>query len=307
MEKYHANPSVVPSSSQNKYQAKAMKATSFFPLCAPTRVAFIVFSLLSSGLPVFSMHIARTWTTKHWCDSVVKPEWPFAYSKYSSQAEETKGRTSTNLQDIRHVCQTRGVQSKCHICEDISCGNGGDKGKTCHFQLQGVRWDKMSSNIPTVSDVPWSVGGSHRYDFGGYNTTHVCMFVSSQWPCGSSFGMNYSKCNIRCWGYGGGISRKSNVAGDATGVYDSPTGWWPNHRKDNVAGVNATPWTLPGPTATWSYPKYSAGEGPRNPTVEGNLTSLPQGFTFTLAGGGFDGGKAGFKDGVGLDARFVRR
>ena len=126
------------------------------------------------------MQIARPWTTQHWCHSVINPQWPFAYSKYHDQIEETKGRVSTNKQDIRHECNTRGVQSKCHICEDIVCGpddNNKNKNQTCHFQLQGVSWEDMTRNIPTVSDSAWAVNGLHRYDFGG-NLRHmfVCIF-----------------------------------------------------------------------------------------------------------------------------------
>jgi len=69
--------------------------------------------------------------------------------------------------------------------------------------------------------------------------------------------------------------------------------------------VNATPWILPAPTATWEYPKKlgPADEVPHNPLIFGPIPLLPQGFTFTLAGS--QNGEAGFKDGVGLDARYA--
>ncbi|CAM9556663.1 unnamed protein product, partial [Sphacelaria rigidula] len=53
----------------------------------------------------------------------------------SSQVEG-KGKVNTNVQDDRHACDRRGVRSKCHLCEDIACGN--DLNSTCGYQLQGV-------------------------------------------------------------------------------------------------------------------------------------------------------------------------
>ena len=248
------------------------------------RLAVVLLFLVGVCRP---MQITRTWTTKHPCQSVENPEWPFAFSKYAGQVEETKGRVSTNLQDVRHECEARGVRSKCHICEDIACGDSSSS-STCHYQLQGVNWDDMSKNIPTISDVPWAVGGLHRYDFGGNTTTHVCMYTSGQYPCQSSFGTDYSSCKVRCWGYGVGLSGRNNSAIAATSF--------------ESAGVNATPWTRPLPTATWSYPKSSAGENPGNPLVQRNFTMLPQGFTFTIAGS--SDGEEGFSDGKGGEARF---
>lgn len=250
-----------------------------------------------------AMQIRRTWTTKHWCKSVIEPEWPFAYSKYKGQKEETKGRVSTNKQDVRHICDTYGVQSKCHICEDIQCGKGG-KGM-CHFQLQGIDWNELSTNIPTVSDVPWAVNGSHRYDFGGEHTTHVCMYMSKNFPCQSSLGTDYSNCEIRCWGYQKGFSGLNNTAGITSHINRNKGPYratWPNVRTDSIGRVNATPWTLSAPTATWSYPKSNPGSLPLNPKLGGNISFLPQGFTFTLAGAA--DGKAGFEDGMGSEARY---
>ena len=39
--------------------------------------------------------------------AVAQPEWPFAYSKYSGQAFERKGRSNSNKQDMRHSCSTK--------------------------------------------------------------------------------------------------------------------------------------------------------------------------------------------------------
>lgn len=256
----------------------------------------LFFLLLQASL---AMQITRPWTTKHWCESVIQPEWPFAYSKYAGQVEEGKGRVSTNQQDVRHGCNVRGVQSKCHICEDFVCGL--DENQTCHFQLQGVSWEDMSANIPTVSDVPWAVNGSHRFDFGGVSTTHVCMFLSGTPPCQSSFGRDYSNCELRCWG--AGMSGRNATAGYATKMKgDKLDGVWPNHRVNSLKGVNSTPWESPLPTIAWNYPSYSDGNNiPANPHIGGQYSFNPQGFVFTMAGS-IDG-QEGFLDGLGSDAR----
>jgi hypothetical protein len=272
-----------------------------------------LYPLISSFLltHTLAMQIHLTWPIQTDCDQVIDPKWPFAYSKYHGQEEELKGRVSSNRQDVRHVCQTRGVRSKCHICEDFSCGesnnhsllanstldrnvhdeNGQGSNTTwlhqCHFQLQGVLWTRLAKNIPTVSDVPWAVGGNYRYDFGGENTTHICMYLSGTFPCQSNWGYDYSSCRTRCWGYKTGWSGlKNNI------VSSSNKGW-------NLL-FNATPWMTPEPSVTWSYPKEEGNVG----DVDANHhpTFLPQGYTFTLAGS--VRGEYGFKDGTGHEARF---
>lgn len=42
------------------------------------------------------MRLSRPWTEKHWCESVVEPEWPFAYEKFPGNEFERKGRTNSN-------------------------------------------------------------------------------------------------------------------------------------------------------------------------------------------------------------------
>lgn len=252
---------------------------------------------------LLAMQITRPWKTQHWCESVIKPEWPFAYSKYHGQIEETKGRVSTNMQDVRHECDIRGVQSKCHRCADFACGPDGNNTQICHFQLQGVSWEDMSVNIPTVTDVPWSVNGSHRYDFGGSSTTHVCMYLSGTFPCQSSFGEDYSHCELRCWGHGQSMSGENSTAASvtATKVTDL-NGNWPNHRVDSLRGVNSTPWVMQSPTMGWNYPTFSEGnEVPMNPAGRERYSFNPQGFVFTMAGS--PNGEEGFSDGQGSDAR----
>ena len=64
--------------------------------------------------------------------------------------------------------------TKCYRCEDVTCVDG----VTCHFQIQGMDYDKLPRNIPTVSDTPWAVGGSHRNDFS--SAERICVMVSGQ-------------------------------------------------------------------------------------------------------------------------------
>ena len=46
---------------------------------------------------VSGMRLSRPWTEKHWCESVIEPEWPFAYQKFPGHEFEKKGRTNSNL------------------------------------------------------------------------------------------------------------------------------------------------------------------------------------------------------------------
>jgi hypothetical protein len=188
---------------------------------------------------VTAMRVYRPWTSKHWCDSVIEPQWPLAYSKYQNQLLEFKGRVNSNIQDMRHKCSIAGVQSKCHICEPIQCGryeiesevnitqevgwrgqvNVDNKAvdaavwtkshigltsesnfaETCEYQLQGIQWKDLAKNIPTVSDTPWAINGAHRNDFG--NGSHICVMMSGGY-CISPYSKNYSECTVRCWGKG---------------------------------------------------------------------------------------------------------
>ena len=282
----------------------------------------ILFHLLVGTFPhhVVSFQITRPWTTQHWCKSVIHPKWPFAYSKYIDQNEETKGRVSTNAQDMRHVCRSEGVQSKCHICEDIQCGE--TKNDTCHFQIQGVDWKDMSKNIPTISDMPWAVGGTNRYDFGGNTTSHVCLYLTGdlndKGACQSNFGRDYSHCPLRCWGYNTTFDKEAygyqSVATRSSLVYDDSQYFdhtktqnthWPNHLISNQSReefyVNSTPWTLSLPTTTWEYPKKAIMDTPENPKGNQKWGLLPQGATFTLAGS--RNGEKGFNDGNSTSAR----
>ncbi|KAK1945291.1 NHL repeat-containing protein 2 [Phytophthora citrophthora] len=63
--------------------------------------------------------------------------------------------------------------------------------------MLGIPWTNLPKNIPTVSDVPWAVGGRHRYDYGA--ATQLCVFLSGG-SCLSPFETDYSQCDVRCWG-----------------------------------------------------------------------------------------------------------
>jgi hypothetical protein len=137
------------------------------------------------------------WTEKHWCQSVINPEWPFIYQKSLVQLEETKGRFAFSVQDMRHVCVQYGARTKCHICEDIQCGPG--LSETCAFQIQGVDWTGLPTNIPSTTDTPFAVGPlvTHRNDFG--NASSVCVHIGSG-ACVASATSTFDSCPLRCWG-----------------------------------------------------------------------------------------------------------
>ena len=146
------------------------------------------------------MRLHRPFTEQHWCESVVEPHWPFAYAKDLGQGVELKGRTASSLQNMGHVCATRGVHSKCHRCEIIDCEGEVDR---CNYQIQGVEWDSLPKNVPTASDVPWAVGGAHRNDFGSVDMARTCLMLSGG-SCvePNAAGFDYRDCRVRCWGDG---------------------------------------------------------------------------------------------------------
>ena len=118
----------------------------------------------------------------------------------AAQAIAFKGRTMNSYQNLGHVCGPFGTRSKCHMCMEIVCGASRDK--VCQMQLQGVDWAKLPKNIPSLSDTPWAVDGSHRNDFGNPATSRVCLMLSGG-VCTDPRpdAVDFSSCATRCWGY----------------------------------------------------------------------------------------------------------
>ena len=259
---------------------------------------------------VGAMRLYRPWTTKHWCDSVVEPQWPLSYSKHAQQNLELKGRVNSNIQDMRHKCAPAGTQSKCHICEDIKCGDyvklaapaltqktGWEPAKTralkglvsesalshnCSYQIQGVQWKELSKNVPAVTDTPWAVGGAHRNDFGAAAATHACVMLSGA-QCISPYTDDFSKCKVRCWGFGQKVTAPMKVR-DHTGKLDATK--LPRNNPHMLHG--AEPW----PTAG----DYGASDSWERKKSVGNA----QGEVSTLSGSGV----AGHRDGPPGTAKF---
>ena len=77
-----------------------------------------------------------------------------------------------------------------------------DLGMQSFYQLQGVEWDNLPPNVPTVSDAPFAVGPSviHRYDVGAAN--RICLLTSGGDCLRTSAPPNddYSTCSVMCWG-----------------------------------------------------------------------------------------------------------
>lgn len=83
------------------------------------------------------------------------------YSAIDCVSPPRQGRDTSNRQDMRSNCTTRGARSLCHRCEDFLC-EGPNGPAICPYQLQGV--NLLADNIPTVTDVPFALGPnvSHR-------------------------------------------------------------------------------------------------------------------------------------------------
>ena len=183
-----------------------------------------------------AMRIHKAWTSKHWCKSVIKPHWPFAYAKLSSQTMEPKGRVVSSFQDMGHECVLFGARTKCHRCEDIVCGDNLDE--VCSYQLQGVDWFELPKNIPTASDVPWAIDGKHRNDFG--RGTSTCLMLTGG-GCTDPMGTSFGECRLRCWGHGN-PAKQNPIAASPFGVrwqYDkhgNQQGSLMTHAGDGVEG-----------------------------------------------------------------------
>eukprot|EP00924_Labyrinthula_sp_SR-Ha-C_P014134 snap_masked-scaffold_77-processed-gene-0.38-mRNA-1 protein AED:0.12 eAED:0.12 QI:0/-1/0/1/-1/1/1/0/1936 len=116
---------------------------------------------------------------------------------------ETKGRRASNIQYIGEECKVRQILKKCFRCEESLCD--GTENDGC-LQMQGISNTALAVNIPSVSDTPWAVNGSHRNDFGNKHTTHVCVMLSSgdciKPPVTDELNsFDYRNCSVSCWGY----------------------------------------------------------------------------------------------------------
>eukprot|EP01029_Cantina_marsupialis_P012676 TRINITY_DN2795_c0_g2_i1.p1 TRINITY_DN2795_c0_g2~~TRINITY_DN2795_c0_g2_i1.p1 ORF type:complete len:316 (-),score=70.78 TRINITY_DN2795_c0_g2_i1:575-1522(-) len=193
------------------------------------------FLILALVYFVECMRLPRPWTSQHWCESIFDPHWPYAYEKIPGDVLEPKGRTALDQQHLGHECTTRGAKTKCHICDDIKCDVG--LGGNCTFQLQGVLWDRLPKNIPTVSDSPWAIGGSHRYDFG--NADRVCLLLAGE-ECIEHNHTDYSDCPTRCWGVGNTIEDEIDDANSDDEIvgwqYDKSVGN-PQGKVETLAGT----------------------------------------------------------------------
>jgi DNA-binding beta-propeller fold protein YncE len=235
---------------------------------------------------VSAMRVPRSAVDKPYCDLIADPEWPLAYEKYEGQLLEAKGRVSSNLHDLGVQCEARGSLRKCYICYEPTC-----TGDACPpLQLQGVaNVTSLPVNVPTVSDTPWAVGGSHRNDFGGAGTTHICLMLGGD-LCSSpkASSSDFSSCHVRCWGHGGGGGNPQKVPHLEEGLYGPGV--------DNDAHADSSVWDYKA-TDAWSW--FSSDQS-TTPSISASPAFNPQGYLFTLAGGE----QAGFADGPSLSAQF---
>lgn len=240
---------------------------------------------------VNSFKVYKAWTTQHWCESVYEPHWPFSYKK-NTNTVEYKGRVVSDMQHLGHECRRRGSLTKCMRCEDIDCGS--DLSSRCHMQIQGHDWNNLPKNIPSASDTPWAVGGSHRNDFGSSNLQAVCVMLSGR-HCIEPFEDDYSSCTVRCWGAGSASSPTPNASYKRlpTQKYPKPH----NHHELNGDG-NSHPLEYPDVDypGAWKEEWY----GTRELGWTYSVTEANQGFVETHAGDGV----AGFKDGSSSEAQF---
>ncbi len=232
----------------------------------------------------------RSWSTRENCAKSQLPNYPYAYEKYKGQVYESKSRVNTNLQDFRHTCGLKGGRSKCNICEEIECD--ADDG-TCSLQLQGVDVANMSTNVPTLSDTAWAIGGSHRRDYGGINVSHFCVFISGI-ECASPQTTDFTNCSIRCFGYGFNQTIIKAISMEA-------------HPRTIIDTYESQPkWPEDGLVDVWVYPSNctelstSGGNCTYGGPVSKTPTYNPQGFTFKFAGSGLKG----FKDDIANKAQF---
>ncbi|OQS01020.1 hypothetical protein ACHHYP_01946 [Achlya hypogyna] len=238
------------------------------------------------------MRVPRPWTTQPWCASVASPRWPFAYQKSATQTVEFAGRVNSNQQDMRHVCGTYGVQSKCHRCQLDA------------VQLQGVNWSDLPGNIPTVSDVPWAIGGAHRYDYGG--ATHVCVLLSGD-TCVTPFASSYANCSVRCWGVGAGPLLRQPDWDTVSDFWSYPATNASAQGKVFTLAGSGVPGYLDGPasTARFANPRGIAVDSYNNVYVADTSNHRIRKIdAATQVVSTVAGGTEGYADGAALSAQF---
>ncbi|KAH9132513.1 hypothetical protein LEN26_007391 [Aphanomyces euteiches] len=244
------------------------------------------------------MRVHRTWTTKPWCESVESPHWPFAYQKQASQTVEFAGRLNSNKQDMRQPCMTYGVQTKCHLCQNDA------------YQIQGVDWNALPKNIPTVTDAPFVITSdpTHRYDYGNPTLSHICVLLTGA-DCLTPNAASHASCATRCWGYQstGPLVRKPDMD-NLTDLWSFPNGN-PSAQGQviTVAGTGQAGYR-DGPVASaqFSSPRGVAADSNKNVYVSDTnnhrirMISASTNVVTTIAGDGTQG----YSDGPAMSARF---
>jgi hypothetical protein len=167
----------------------------------------------------------------------------------------------------------------------------------CHFQIQGMDYSNLPVNIPTVSDTPWAVGGSHRYDYS--SAQRICVMISGQ-DCIGPFEVDYSSCAVRCWG-----SEYSSDPPVLT-VYEDAQYNVPQIESQTLSHTQIYPGPYSNHEAPSVYPdaeiQYNLYYGTRDLSWNYPKDASRQGSVSTITGGN----GAGFQDGAVETAMFDR-
>ena len=91
------------------YEKEKENSTGQFRLMPKVWRCRALVAVIGSIIPLTAtpFKVQQAWSTKHWCASVLTPEWPFEYGKTGGQAAELKGRTSSSAQHFGHTCARR--------------------------------------------------------------------------------------------------------------------------------------------------------------------------------------------------------
>jgi len=167
----------------------------------------LCFTIMS---PADALRVHLPWAIRHWCDVVEEPHWPFSYQKELTQVFEEKGLVATSYQHMGHQCTTQGARTKCKRCEPIACS--ADLDETCAYQIQGMNWNNLPKNIPTITNTPWAVGVAvqHRYDYA--RAERVCVMLTGG-DCTIHSTTQFKHCAVRCFGQTGFDSFKPQFHG----------------------------------------------------------------------------------------------